>query len=192
MMARMKSSIWLMAAGALLLGGIALSHAAQAEFELTGPDGRRILLKDDGTWRYVDATDKVSADPQVKRGELVLSLGRKQERTRSCRFTVHLANDLPYEVQNLLLYYSAYRANGVVYDTVSTGTAFNAVKPGDRQWREFEFIGLGCKEIVRVQVVGGDRCVMGDLDRFSLQADHKGQCLAQVRVAESDLVRFDK
>jgi hypothetical protein len=40
-----------------------------------------------------------------------------------------------------------------------------------------------------LQVSGGDRCVVGDLDRFS-PAD--GQCLARVRVVASTLVRFDK
>jgi hypothetical protein len=63
------------------------------------------------------------------------------------------------------------------------------MKPGNKQSREFEFFGIKCEDIARVQVVGGDRCVMGDLHRFS---DATGQCLARVRVAASDLVRFDK
>ena len=59
----------------------------------------------------------------------------------------------------------------------------------EKQRREFEFTGIACQDIARVQVVGGDRCEMGDLHRFS---DLKGQCLERVRVVSSDLVRFDK
>ena len=43
-----------MAAGLiLLLGALAPWAVAMADFEVTGPDGRRILLKDDGSWRFV-------------------------------------------------------------------------------------------------------------------------------------------
>ena len=55
--------------------------------------------------------------------------------------------------------------------------------------REFEFRGIACRDIVRVQVVGGDRCDMGDLDKYSAA---KGQCLARVRVVASDLIPFEK
>lgn len=189
----MKRLIWLVTGKVLLIAGMALAHAAQSDFELTGPDGRRIQLKDDGTWRYLEAKDKDQTAEKIKvEGELVLLLERKIERDRSCRFAVRLTNNMPYEVQNLVLHYSAYRANGVIYDTVSPGHAFVMLKPGDKQAREFEFVGLPCRDIVRVQVVGGDRCNMGDLTRWSEQSEHKGKCLARVRVAESELVRFDK
>jgi len=42
---------------------------------------------------------------------------------------------------------------------------------------------------VRVQVLGGDHCEMGDLDKYT---SLKGQCLDRIRVVESNLVRFDK
>jgi hypothetical protein len=86
-------------------------------------------------------------------------------------------------------YFSAYRTSGVVYDTVSSASSFSTLKPGDRQDREFDVNGLPCQEIARGQVVGGDRCEMGDLHKFS---EVKGQCLARVRVLSSELVRFDK
>jgi hypothetical protein len=63
------------------------------------------------------------------------------------------------------------------------------MRPGDTLIRDIDFNGITCQDIVRVQVAGGDRCDMGDLDKFS---GVKGQCLARVRVVESDLVRFDK
>ncbi len=186
----MKRSSWLSVVAVLLIGGIALPRLAQADFEVAGPDGRRIFLKDDGTWHYLEAmgNDQANAKP-VEGGEAVLSLERKTERGNSCRFVVRLVNDLPYEIKSLVPYYSVFRANGVIYDTVSAPSSFTGLKPGDKQNREFEVTGIGCADIVRVQVVGGDKCVMGDLDKF---ADGTGKCMARVRVVGSDLVRFEK
>ena len=166
----------------LLIAGIALPRIAWADFEVSAPDGRRVLLKDDGTWRYAETTGD-------DKGEAVLMLVRKVERGNNCRFVVQLANNFPYEIRNLVPFYSAYRANGVVHDTVASPSAFTNLRPGDKQTREIEFSGIACPDIVRVQVTGGDRCEMGTLDRF---AEVKGVCLSRVRVAESDVVRFDK
>jgi hypothetical protein len=183
----MKRPIWLVAEGILFIAGMALSHAVQGDFELTAPDGRRLLLKDNGTWQYLEAKGKERADDQIKEGELGLLLERKLERGNNCRFGMRLTNNLPYEVRSLVLSYSAYRANGVMYDTVSSG--FGSLKPGNTQTREIEFAGIPCQAIGRVLVAGGDRCEMGDLNKWSYE---KGKCLARVRVMESDQVRFEK
>jgi hypothetical protein len=186
----MTRSRWLAVGRVLLVAGFALSPSAHADFELTGPDGRRILLKDDGTWRHLEATDKDQVEGKpAQTGEAVLLLERKTERGNGCRFAVQLVNNLPYEINSLVPYYSVYRADGVIYDTVSSPSSFTGLKPGNKQSREFEVIGIACSDIVRVQVVGGDKCVMGELNKFT---DGKGECLARVRVVGSDLVRFDK
>ena len=186
-----RLSRWV-AGGLLLSAGLALSASAPADFEVTGPDGRRIVLESNGTWKYVDAEKKTPAEKPKPEGELLLSLEGRSETPRGCRFVVQLTNNMPYEIGNLLLYYSAHRANGQVYDTVSPGSGFNTLKPGDKQRRQFEVDGLTCRDIARVRVVGGDRCMMGDLHRWLDQAEHKGECLARVQVVESQLVRFDK
>jgi len=178
-------------------------------FEVSGPDGRRILLSSDGTWRYLDMRsgdkpseradqDETKMVPKAKTaeakakddsGEATLTLERKTAKGGGCNYALRLVNKFPYEIGNLVLYYSAYRANGVVYDTQPAGAAFAFIKPGDQQQRELQFVGITCDDIVRIQVSGGDRCVMGELDKFSSQP---GQCLARVRVVESNVVRFDK
>jgi hypothetical protein len=185
------------ATAALIAAALGLAVAAAADFEVTGPDGRRILLKDDGTWRYVEGAEKAPpADKTAEKkppekpkivGEALLSLERKQEIGGGCRFAVRLANHFPHVIQSFVPTFSAIRANDVEYDSVSAG--FIALKPGDAQSREIFFRGIGCEDIARLQVSGGDRCVVGDLDRFS-PAD--GECLARVRVVASKLVRFDK
>ena len=59
----------------------------------------------------------------------------------------------------------------------------------DRIRRAVRFVGIGCADIARLQIQGGDRCDMGDLNKFS---DVKGECLARVRVLPSELLPFEK
>jgi len=196
----------LLAGSILLLAGIAISHAAQPDFELTAPDGRKILLKGDGTWRYVQAREKEptkdkesskdkeaskdkepSKGKEKEKGEAILRLDHKVQDEGACRFTLVLSNTLPYEIRSLVPQFSAYRANGVIYNTVSS--AFASLKPGDSQRREIQFRGMDCRDISRLQVTGGDRCDMGELDRISSST---GECLGRIRVLPSDVVRFDK
>lgn len=184
----MRRQLWISAAMAFLLGALAPLSSARADFEVTGPDGRRILLKDDGTWRYREAAgeDNSAEKPKVT-GEGVLSVERRVEEGPNCRFGLRLANNTNYEIHNIVPYIAAYRASGVLYET--RGVGFFSIKPGNSLYREVVFQGITCKEIDRLQVTGGDRCVMGDLDRFSAEG---GRCLERVRVVASDLVRFEK
>jgi hypothetical protein len=107
-------------------------------------------------------------------------------------FGLQLVNKLSYEVTSLVLYFSAFRPDGVLYGTETPGSQFGSLKPGNTQRRELEFRGIGCSDIARLQVSGGDRCTMGDLHRWSDIAEVKGQCLARVKVVESSLVKFEK
>ena len=183
----MKRIIKVTTGSIVFVAGMTLAGAA--DFELTGPDGRRILLKDNGTWQYVQPNEKDRNAEKSQDGEAILVLERVSPRGSGCQITVRLENKLPYEIRSFVPYYSAYRANGVIYDSVSGAQGFSTIKPGDKQSREIEFAGIPCTEINRVQIVRGGRCQMGDLDRFSATQE---QCLARVRVVASDLVRFDK
>ena len=183
----------------------AADTGGRGDFEVTAPDGRRILLREDGRWRYVypkvdagsaakktdgDAADDKQAKEKEKpkiEGEAVLTVERKLDGNRICRFNLKLVNNLPFEVRSIVPEFKAYRTSGVVYDSVFG--AFQFIRPGDSQTREVRFDGIACPDIARLQVTGGDRCEMGDLDKFS---PVKGVCLSHVRVVESDVIRFDK
>ena len=211
---------FVLAAAIAGLGAVAYPLQAVADLELTAPDGRRILLKDDNTWRYLDTkddakADKVAAGKEVAAkeakdrdakegdktakdadktaekpknpGEAVLYLDSKVDGNRICRYQLRLTNNLPYEIRSLVPEFSVYRANGVMYDSVFMGFSF--LRPGDTQQREIRFDGINCQDVARVKVGGGDRCEMGELDKFSAV---KGKCLSFVRVVASEVVRFDK
>lgn len=183
----MSRHTW-MAAGALLAAATIFGGSpARADFELTGPDGRRILLKDDGTWRYVDAAENEQKKEGGPSGEAVLSLLYRKEVGPNCRFGLRLVNNLPHEIGNIVPTFSAYRADGVLYESRTRG--FFSLRPGNSQDREVEFGAIRCDDIKRLQVSGGDRCDMGELNRFSPQS---GECLSRIRVDKSDQLRFDK
>src|SRR6516225_5388050 len=153
---------WTNRCWALLLSAMMLSPTWGADFEVTAPDGSRILVKDDGTWIRLD---KNASDGSKEGGEAILRLESKTELGVGCRYQLRLQNNFPYEVRSIVPAFYAYRANGVIYDTQSVN--FNTVKPGDAQTRQIQFVGIACKDIARLQVGGGDRCEMGELDRFS-------------------------
>jgi hypothetical protein len=183
--------------GHLFLGAaLGLAFAAAADFEVAAPDGRRILLKDDGTWQYVEDKDRKQAGKAEKEapkekpkvvGEAVLVIERRVDGGGGCIFGLRLVNSFPYPIQSIVPTFSAIRSNDVAYHSLTAG--FVLLKPGDSQSREILFRGISCQEIARVQVSGGERCVMGELDRFSFD---DGECLRRVRVVPSSFVRFDK
>lgn len=170
-------------AGLLLL---CLHPGARADTEVRDASGRRILLEDKGTWRYLDSADKPAADaPPPVRASLALT--RQSPVPGGCSFELVLDNRLPYEIVNVVPYFAVFRRGGVAYTT--EGLHFGPVRPGDTQRRELRIGGLACADIARLQVQGGDRCEMGELNKFS---DAKGECLARLQVLPSDLLKFEK
>ena len=177
-----------MIGGLLLTAPCVLAHAADAELELVAPDGRRVLLKNDNTWRYVEEKkDKPEKIEKVAEQLLLLRVESKLDLPTGCRLGIRLANKAPYEIRSLVPEFTAYKTDDVVYDTVFM--AFSFVKPGDSQYREIRFPGIACAAIGRVKVMGADRCDMQDLGKFS---EVKGECLARLRVEASELVRIAK
>ena len=167
---------------------LALSQLSWADIEATGPDGKRYLLKVDGSWQEIDPK---SSDPTQSKsppdGEAEMQLIRRVERASDCQLVVRLTNKMTYQIQHIVPTFSVYRSTGVLHDTASA--VFGFVRPTENSERTVSFSKIRCDEIAHVQVGGADRCEMGDLNKFT---DGKGLCLARVRVLPSDLVRFDK
>jgi hypothetical protein len=183
----MTKRFWKLAGALLLVASLSPLPTASADFEVAAPDGRRALLKGDGTWSYVE-TDKAKEEEKiVVTGEGVLTLEQMVELGQNCRIGVRLQNDTNYEIRSLVPRFEVFRANGVIYEGRTLG--FYSVHPGNSVYRETLFRGITCSDIGRIKVTGGDRCVMGDLDRFSFEG---GVCLQRVNVVPNDRVRFDK
>ncbi len=188
----MRRQLWIRGHLLVLILAAASLQPALADFELADSTGRRIVLKDNGTWSYVDAKedtkDKGPAAVPVKPEPLAdLQLMRRLEAPGSCLFEVMLTNNLPYEIVSLVPAFAAQRANGVVFASKLVG--FSAVKPGVNVSRSMLFGGIGCQDIAKLQVLGGDRCEMGELNKFT---EGRGRCLALLRVVPSELLQFEK
>lgn len=173
----------------LTLLALSLSPQARADMELVAPDGRKVLLKDDGSWKYLDAKVAKAGDTKkdAKVAQATLQLESMTQFGPNCSVTLKLTNNLPYEIVQVVPYFSAYRASGVMHQ--SLGLGFQNVRPADSRTSVVQFIGIPCNEITRIQVVGGDRCEMDELSKYT---PDKGLCLARVKVVSSDLMTFEK
>lgn len=178
---------------AALLLSIAPAGWAQqpaADIEVTTPDGRKVVLRADGTWRHVEPAaaagpDAAASGPPPVPAELQL-VGRSDV-PGGCQFQLSLHNRLGYEIRSLVPDIQVVRSGGQTYIELHLG--FSRVLPGDTQLRNLRVAGLGCREIEKLQIGGGDRCDMGDLNKYT---DGKGLCLARVAVKPSNLVVFEK
>src|SRR5512134_3129803 len=89
----------------LATAALAVWSTAVADFELTDPQGRRILLKDDGTWKYLESAKGGTQETADVR------LDRKSDQGNGCRFVITLVNSLPYEIESFVPSFSAYRSS---------------------------------------------------------------------------------
>src|SRR5262245_30006028 len=119
---------------ATLVVSSAAVAAPDTDIEARSSDGRRVLLNLNGTWHY--AENDVANEPKDDGARALLQLVKRIERGNNCRFELRLVNSLSYEIKSLVPYYSAYKADGVIYDSVSGDSSFGFLKPGDSQLRQ--------------------------------------------------------
>lgn len=162
---------------------VSYSSFCLAEMELIAPDGKRILLKDDMTWEYVEV---LKSKDQLER-YAHLNVVRVENTAGSCRIGFRLRNGLAVEIGSLVLRFSAYTEDDIIYETINRG--FQHIKPTRQQYKEIMFRGLKCKEIKSLRVHGGDHCSSGDLTKYSAK---EGECLEKVYVEASDKISIYK
>ncbi|MCU0935501.1 MAG: DUF3157 family protein [Gammaproteobacteria bacterium] len=167
------------ALGLAALGALVLAGSVQAAMEVTAPNGRRVMLKDDHTWEYL-AGD--GSDTRVK-----LQVVKRVELPNACRFGLRLTNNANVRIQSLVPQFSVFNRADVPFETVFA--AFTQIKPTQDQYQEITFRGIRCEDIGRVTVHGADRCSVGDLTKFSPAT---GECLRYIEVEPSDLVSISK
>lgn len=168
-----------------LFGIIALLLAAQlvsADVTITIPDGRKVLLRDNGTWSVV-ADGKDSGDRTYAR----LTVEKRFDLPRGCKYGLRLQNDLSARIRTLVLRFTAYKGDAIPFETVSRG--FSYIKPTTSQYQEIKFRGIGCDEISSVEVFAARNCHVGDLTKYSAEAHH---CLKLVSVEPNDIVPMAK
>ena len=153
---------------------------AGADTVATTVDGRQVLLREDGRWEYMQP------DARPERSAL-LSLENRFPLARGCRLGLRLQNDLLAQVRTLVLRFTAFKGDGIPFETVSRGFSF--IKPTMSQYQEIDFRGITCDEISAVQVTAARNCHVGELTKYSASAD---DCGALVEVVPSDILPFAK
>lgn len=151
-----------------------------AEQEALTLGGKRVLLKDDGTWSYLE-------DPAADSRYARLEVETLQGGNNYCRLGLRLTNDLADKITSIIFMFSAYVDQEVRYETVTKG--FQHLRPTNDLYNEITFNGISCDEIEYVRVHGADRCEIGELNKFTAA---KGQCLKLVEVAPSERIAIFK
>jgi len=149
--------------------------------EVVTPNGRHILLKDDYTWEYIEV-EHLAAEESA-----VLEVVNIKEHGSTCDIGFRLTNNLPYKIKSLVPRFSAYNKDQVKYETLSK--SFNSIKPTRSQYQKVRFIGISCSDISHIKLHGADRCTMGPFTKFD---SGEGECLKQVYVQESELIKVIK
>jgi hypothetical protein len=158
-----------------LLGCLLFSHLAQADIQATTEDGRKVTLKNNGTWMY----NPVGGTEPAPR-TAVLTLEKFQDIPGGCELGLRLQNDLHSPIRTMVLRFTAYKPGNIPFETVSRG--YSRIKPTANQFQEIKFRGLSCGEIDKVQVEAAHNCHVGDLTKYNASEE---RCLELVKVMES-------
>jgi len=158
------------------------TRLASADVTITIPDGRQVVLRDNGTWSVVKDSDNPNT-----RTYAVLTVEKKFELPRGCKYGLRLQNDLAARVRTLVLRFTAYKGDQIPFETVSRG--FSYIKPTTSQYQEIKFRGISCDEISSIEVFAARNCHVGDLTKYSAEAHH---CLKLVDVKTNEIVPISK
>jgi len=165
-----------------ILALLLASQLAAADVTITIPDGRQVLLRDNGTWSVIKESDS----PET-RTYASLSVEKKFDLARGCKFGLRLQNDLSAKIRTLVLRFTAYKGDQVPFETVTRGYSY--IKPTASQYQEISFRGIRCDEITSIEVFAARNCHVGDLTKYSAEAHH---CLKLVEVKASEIVPITK
>jgi hypothetical protein len=165
----------------LIVLSLSLEVVAQSGIFASTGDGRRVLLKSDQTWEYIQVE---SDSPE---NSAVLSVTEVVEMGDACLFQIRMQNNLGYRISALVPRLAVYNEEGIVFDNRSL--SFTAIKPTSAKYTKVQFTGIGCHEMSQVVVFDASRCKMGEIDPFN---EEEGQCLSHIYVEPSDLINISK
>ena len=158
------------------------AQLASADVTITIPDGRQVVLRDNGTWSVVE-----DGNDAEKRTYANLTVEKQFELPRGCKFGLRLRNDLSARIRTMVLRFTAYKGDQIAFETVSRG--FSYIKPTNSQYQEIKFRGITCDEISSIEVFAARNCHVGDLTKYSAEAHH---CLKLVKVNSNEIVAIAK
>lgn len=159
-----------------------IAQLAAADVTITIPDGRQVVLRDNGTWSVVKESDNGETRRYAE-----LTLEKKFDLARGCKFGLRLQNNLSAQIRSLVLRFTAYKGGQTPFETVTRGYSY--IKPTASQYQEISFRGIKCAEVSSIEVFAARNCHVGDLTKYSAEAHH---CLNLVDVKSGDIVPIAK
>jgi hypothetical protein len=164
-----------------LIAGLVFSIGATAELAATTEDGRKVVLRANGTWSF--AGDVAASKTPIA----TLTVLRRESVTNGCIIGLELENNLNDLIRTLVLRFTAYRGPDVRFDTVSRG--YSHVRPTLTSYEEVQFRGITCEDITSVEVSAARNCSVGELTKYS---SDPGDCLALFEIAPTDMLAITK
>jgi len=165
----------------LFLLSLSLESLAQTGTLAYTGEGRRVLLKPDQTWEYIQLPSESAED------SVVLSVTEVTEMETACRLQIKMLNNLGYRISSLVPRLSIRNADGIVFTTRSL--SYSAIRPTEAKYTNVQFTGIGCRDISQVWVSDASRCKMGEIDQFN---EEEGECLSHIFVEPSDKINISK
>lgn len=163
----------------VVLLSLSVQVTAQSEINAFTYDGKRVLLRSDQTWEYINL------ETSAPEKSALLEVTEVVEMDEACRLQIRMQNNLGYHISSLVPRLAVHNQDGVLYTTVSL--SFTALKPTRAKYTSIQVTGLGCRDISQVLVFDAGRCKMGEIDQFN---EEPGQCLSRIYVQPSDLINF--
>jgi len=171
----------LMTLGLLLSLQVGAQTQPEPDLKAVTADGRRILLKSDHTWEFVEFQQ---GDPATS---AVLTVTKVWDMQDACKIQFRLQNNLGYRIGAIVPRFAVQNMDGVVY--VSPSISFNGILPTDRKHTEIQISGLGCHEISHLKLIDAARCRMGDIDQWN---EKEGECLSHIYLEPSQEINISK
>ncbi len=152
-------SLWRKTIGAAFLSLMFMAGTAMADRVLLLSDGQSVILRDDGTWSYID--DKVT-------GVLTLKFGKTLDQQGRCYAWPSLTNDTDKFIDGIVFEYSTHYDDG---RTIKKGSLiFSIVAVGRRStMQEYmtDYDTATCSEVAYVQIDGISKCKIDGILRNS-------------------------
>ena len=145
--------------GSALLSLMLMGGAVMADQVLLLPDGQSVILKDDGTWAYIEETIT---------GALTLNFGKTLDQQGRCYAWPSLTNDTDRFIDGVVIEYSTHYDNGL---TIKSGSLIYSIigvgKRSTMQEYMTEYDTAKCSEVAYVQIDGVSKCKIDGIRKNS-------------------------
>ena len=103
------------------------------------------------------------------------------------RFSARLINNSENHIEEIVLRFVAYKKGDIRFESFSR--SYHSIKPTLSQYKDINFVDLGCQEIDHIIVEGTRGCRTGPLSYYTSTAE---DCLDIIKILPTDLVKISK